>query len=302
VAPGAALAAGIVLPGQILGCDATNSNLGSCATTAPARLLNGIRPFVGYGSIGQISPRFISNYNALQTSLQKRLSGNSIINVDYTWSHALTTNQSDRSTGIQNSSCIRCDYGRATLDRAHVFTANYVYYLPWYRSQEGFAGHALGGYEISGIITVNSGLPLTVLAQRNRGDPAAIGLNSSGAPNNGSPASPRPNQVGNPNSGPKSWDEFFDTAAFEDVSVAGASGNERRGAVTGPGLWRYDMALMKNTRLTESLNLQFRAEAFNLFNHPNFSTVGTTLGLATYGKVTNTRDPRILQLALKLTF
>ena len=302
VAPGAALAAGIVLPGQILGCNATNSNLGSCGTTAPARLLNSIRPFVGYGSIGQISPRFISNYNALQTSLQKRLSGNSIINVDYTFSHALTTNQSDRSTGIQNSSCIRCDYGRATLDRAHVFTANYVYSLPWYRSQEGFAGHALGGYEVSGIITVNSGLPLTVLAQRNRGDPAAIGLNSSGAPNNGSPASPRPNQVGNPNSGPKSWDEFFDTSAFQDVSVAGASGNERRGAVNGPGLWRYDMALMKNTRLTETLNLQFRAEAFNLFNHPNFSTIGTTLGLATYGKVTNTRDPRILQLALKLTF
>ena len=62
------------------------------------------------------------------------------------------------------------------------------------------------------------------------------------------------------------------------------------------------MALMENTRLTESLNLQFRAEAFNLFNHTNFLTVGTTLGLATYGKVTATRDPRILQLALKLTF
>ena len=302
VAPGAALAAGIVAPDQILGCDPSNGNAPPCGTTAAARLLNRIRPFVGYGSIGQISPRFDSNYHALQTSLQGRLSGNSMVNINYTWSRALTTNQSDRSTGIQNTTCIACDYGRATLNRTHVFTANYVYDLPWHRSQQGFAGRALGGYEVSGIITVNSGLPLTVLAQRNRGDPAAIGLNSSGAPNNGSPASPRPNQVGDPNDGPKTFAEFFNTAAFEDVSVPGASGNEPRGAVTGPGLWRYDMALMKNTRLTESLNLQFRAEAFNLFNHTNFLTVGTTLGLATYGKVTNTRDPRILQLALKLTF
>ncbi len=303
VAPGAALAAGIVVPGQILGCDATNSNLGSCSTSSKARLLNPLRPFVGYGSIGQISPRFTSNYHALQTSLQKRLSGNSLVNIDYTWSHALTTNQSDRSTGIQNSSCIPCDYGRATLDRRHVFTANYVYDLPWYRSQQGFAGHALGGYEVAGIITVNSGLPLTVLAQRNRGDPAAIGLNSSGAPNNGSPASPRPNQLSDPSSGaPKTFDEFFNTSAFADVAVGGASGNERRGAVTGPGLWRYDMALMKNTRITESLTLQFRAEAFNLFNHTNFSTIGTTFLSSTYGQVTNTRDPRILQLAMKLTF
>jgi hypothetical protein len=308
VAPGAAVTAGIVQPGQILGCPynaSTNTNtIGSCSTSSAARLLNRIRPFVGYGTIGQISPRFISNYNSLQTSLQKHLSQNSMINVDYTWSHALTTNQSDRSTGIQNSSCIPCDYGRATLDRRHVFTANYVYDLPWFRSQQGFAGHVLGGYEFTGILTVNSGLPLTILTQRSDGDPAAIGLNTSGSPNNGSAASPRPNQVGDPNTGgAKSWDQFFNTSAFARVRTAGTSGTERRGAVTGPGLWRYDMALIKNTKLAESVQLQFRAEAFNIFNHTNFSTVGTTLTTtSTYGKVTNTRDPRILQLALKLSF
>jgi hypothetical protein len=307
VAPGAALAAGIIAsPTDILGCpDDVDGNpiIGSCSTSSAARLLNRIRPFVGYGTIGQISPRFTSNYHALQTSLQKRLTGNSTINVAYTWSHALTTNQSDRSSGIQNSSCIRCDYGRAALDRRHVFTANYVYDLPWYRSQQGLAGHLLGGYEVSGILTVNSGLPLTVFARRANGDPAAVGVNSSGAPNNGSVATPRPNQVGDPNSGgPKTWTAFFNTSAFADVATGGASGNERRGAVTGPGLWRYDMALIKNTMLSESLHLQFRAEAFNLFNHTNFSTLGTTKGLATFGTVTNTRDPRVMQLALKLSF
>jgi Carboxypeptidase regulatory-like domain len=302
-APGSALAAGIVLPGQILGCNATNSNLGSCSTSSAARLLNPIRPFVGYGTIGQISPRFYSNYNSLQLSAEKRFTGNSAVNFFYTWSHALTDNQTDRSSGIQNSSCLVCDYGRATLDRRHVFTGNYIYDLPWQRSQQGFAGHLFGGYEFSGILTINSGLPFTVFTARGQGDPAAVGVNTSGAPNNGSVATPRPNQIGDPNNGPKTFTEFFNTAAFAPVTVAGASGNERRGAVNGPGLWRYDMALLKNTRIRESMNLQFRAEAFNLFNHTNFQTLGTTLTTtSTFGHVTAVRDPRILQLALKFSF
>jgi hypothetical protein len=302
-APGGALAAGIVVPGQILGCNATNSNFGSCSTSSAAMMLNRIRPFVGYGTIGQISPRFYSNYNSLQLAAEKRFTGNSAVNFFYTWSHALTDNQSDRSTGIQNSSCPACDYGRATLDRRHVFTGNYIYELPWQRAQQGFVGHLLGGYEFSGILTINSGLPFTVLTARGQGDPAAIGVNTSGAPNNGSVASPRPNQIGDPNNGPKTFTQFFNIAAFAPVTIAGASGNERRGAVNGPGLWRYDMALLKNTRIRESVNLQFRAEAFNLFNHTNFQTVGTTLTTtSTFGHVTAVRDPRILQLALKLNF
>ncbi len=303
VGQGAALAAGIVAPGQILGCNATNSNLGACSSSAAPRRLNRIRPFVGYGTIGQISPRFYSNYNSLQMSATKQFSGNGAFNASYTWSHGLTNNQTDRSTGNMLTYCPRCDYGRSQLDRRHVFTANYVYDLPWYRNQEGFAGHLLGGYEVSGILTVNSGLPFTVFALRGFGDPAAVGINSSGAPNNGRVASPRPNQIGDPNSqAPKTWGQFFNTATFVNVTTGGAPGNERRGAVNGPGLWRYDMSVMKNTRLAESVNLQFRAEAFNLFNHVNFRTIGTTLGLSTFGTVTAVRDPRILQLGLKLNF
>ena len=307
-APGAALAAGIVAPGEILGCSLNpltglKNNIVGCSTSTAARKLNRIRPFVGYGTIGQISPRFYSNYNSLQLSAQKRFTGNSALSIYYTWAHALTDNQSDRSTGIQNSSCPVCDYGRATLDRRHVFSANYIYDLPWYRAQQGFAGHLLGGYEFSGILTINSGLPFTVFTSRAQGDPAAVGVNTSGTPNNGSVASPRPNQIADPNNGPKTFDQFFNTAAFAPVTVAGASGNEHRGAVNGPGLWRYDMALLKSTRIRESMSLQFRAEAFNLFNHTNFQSIGTTLTTkSTFGRVTAVRDPRILQLALKLSF
>ena len=273
--------------------------------TTNGRRLNAVRPFLGWGSIGQIAPVFDSNYHSLQASMEKRFSGNSTINLAYTWSHSLTDNQTDRSTGLQNTYCRACDYGRSTLDRRHVFTANYVYELPFMRGQQNFAGHVLGGWQVSGIVTVNSGLPLTALISRTVpvGDPAASGLNVDGPPNNGRPASPRPNQIGDPNNGPKTWDQFFNISAFATPTGPQTfGGTERRGAITGPGLWRYDMALMKNTKIAEAVNLQFRAEAFNLFNHTNFSTLNTTSTSSAFGTVTNTRDPRILQLAVKFTF
>jgi len=79
-------------------------------------------------------------------------------------------------------------------------------------------------------------------------------------------------------------------------------GNEHRGAVNGPGLWRFDFSLVKSTQLMERLNMQFRVDAFNLFNHTNFSTINTTTTSSLFGQVTGTRDPRTLQLAVKFLF
>jgi TonB dependent receptor-like, beta-barrel len=306
VAPGVAEAAGYVLPGQpYRGIDAPGV---PCTTDCPssttaARQLNALRPFLGWAQIGQIAPIFDSNYHALQTSVEKRFGSNTLINISYTWSHALTDNQSDRSSGLQNSYCKVCEYGRSTLDRRHVFTANYVWDLPWMRQAHGFTGGVLGGWQLAGILSVNSGLPLTVLTGRTI-DPAASGLNVDGAPNNGRVATPRPNQIGNPNiDAPHTWDAWFNASAFVDPTTAQPfGGNERRGAVTGPGLWRYDMSLMKSFRITESSNIQFRAEAFNLFNHTNFNAIGTNTTSGLYNTVTSTRDPRTIQLALKFLF
>jgi hypothetical protein len=292
VAPGAAVAAGLISPGQVYPAGTTN-----------ARKLNALRPFVGYAGIGQISPRFYSNYNGLQTSLQKRFGGTGLLNVNYTFSKDLTTNQSDRSSGVQYSYCIPCEYGRASLDRKHIFTANGVYDLPFFRSRKDAVGKILGGVELSGILTANSGLPFTALDSRSLGDPAASGLNGVGAPNNGRVASPRPNQIGDPNQGaPHTWAQFFNTAAFAPVTVGGAPGNAHRGSINGPGLVRFDLALLKNFAFTERFNLQFRAEAFNVFNHTNFSSIDRTRSSPTFGQVTATRDPRVMQLALKLGF
>ena len=261
--------------------------------------LNAIRPYVGYGPINAIEPWFKANYHSLQTSLQKRFSGGSLVNLAYTWSHGLTNAQTDRSSAPQNTYCLQCEYGSTQNDRRHVFSANYVYEIPFMRTQEGALGHLLGGWEVSGIIAANSGLPLTVTDSSAGFDPAGQGVKL-----NASAAGLRPDQIGDPNSGaPRTFLQWFNTGAFAPVPAGQARpGNERRGTVKGPGFYRFDASLFKNIKLYESLNMQFRAEAFNLTNHTNFQGVNTTLGSGTYGQITSVRDNRIVQLGLKIRF
>ncbi|MGI8770040.1 MAG: hypothetical protein ACR2JE_01250 [Acidobacteriaceae bacterium] len=268
---------------------------GGVVTRSNTNLLNGIRPYVGYSAINAIEPWFGANYNSLQASLQKRFSDGSIIDFNYTFSKALTDNQTDRSTAVQNIYNIRGEYGPAQYDRRNVFTADFVYNLPFFREQQGFTGHLLGGWEFAGVVLANSGLPLTVTTSA---DPAGLGLLSAA-----SAAGARPNQVGNPSAGaPHTRAKWFNTAAFSDQVVPGQAGNEPRGAVRGPGYQRWDLSLLRNFKINDRFNLQFRGETFNTFNHTNYDTVSTSDTSSTYGQVTGYRDKRIIQLGLKLAF
>ncbi len=266
-------------------------------TDATTPLLNFVRPYKGFDAINLFEPIFKSNYNSLQAQIQKRLTGNSLVVVNYTWSHALTNGQNDFRTP-QNTYDLRSEYGGAQFDRRHILTADFVYTLPFLRDEKGFLGHALGGWEFSGIVTGNSGLPLTVTGGKRR-DPAGLGLLDAN-----SFSGRRPDQIGDPNSGaPRTFTQWFNTAAFANVPTGSIrAGNAPRGSVRGPGLIRWDQSLFKNFRITEGSSLQFRAEAFNVLNHTNFDGVRTTLNSSTFGQVISTRDPRILQLALKLLF
>jgi hypothetical protein len=294
VKPGVAQAAGLIPAGTVYS-----------GATAAARMLNAYRPYKGFTEIGQIAPIFKSNYSALQASLNKHFGESSSIGVFYTWSKDLTDNQTDRSTGIMYTYCIECEYGRAQLDRKQIFTANYIYDTPWFHDQNKLSGQVLGGWEISGILSVNSGLPFTVIGSNTlEGDPMASGYRGDGS-GYGRVSSIRPMQTGNPNSGPKTWENWFNTSAFSVATTSGVIPTERRGAVNGPGMWRYDMSLMKNFRMYRALHGQFRLATFNLFNHDNPSSIGTTYSTSptsTYGKVTATRDGRTVQLAFKMTF
>jgi hypothetical protein len=311
VQPGVAQAAGLVTASNPNVCKiippATTS---SCpvglykATTASGEALNAYRPYVGFMQIGEISPIFKANYNALQTSVKKQFGANTTFGAFYTWGKSLTNNQTDRSSGTMYTYCIQCEYGRSTLDRRHVLTANAVYDTPWFKNQNGFAGHVFGGWEASSILTVNSGLPLTVLgAAAAAGDPTASGYYAPGPVGYGRVASIRPNQISDPNANaPHTWTNWFNTAAFAYQTVNGEAPTEHRGAVNGPGLWRVDLAMLKNVRIVEKLNMQFRIESFNLFNHDNPTTIGTTMGKSNFGQITGTRDGRTLQLGAKILF
>jgi len=271
-------------------------------STANSAILDQIRPFRGYRSINIITPQFNSNYNSLQVFGSKRLTGASQLNVAYTWSKNITDNQNDRSNAPENSYNIRTDRGLATLDRRHIFTANYIYDLPFFKSQHGFAGKTLGGWEISGIATFQSGLPFT--ATTSSFDAGGLGNVPALIAGN------RPNMLCDPNSGaPHTFLQFFNTQCFTlnptvtTTGVTNVVGNAPRGGITGPSTKRFDFSLFKNIALRESVRVQLRAEAFNIFNHTNFQTIASTnVTSGVFGQISAVRDPRTIQLGIKLFF
>ena len=232
-------------------------------------------------------------------SAQKRFAGGSLINLAYTWSKALTDNGSDRSNAPQNSYAWGQEYGLSPLDRRHVLNIAYVYELPFFRAQQGFTGRVLGGWQLSGITYFQTGTPLTITSTRGF-DYAGQGI--AGTP---SAASPRPDVAGDPDSGfTRDRFQFFNTTAFTDAPPGALRpGNAGRGIITGPSQTRFDISLFKNIRIAEQVRMQLRGEAFNAFNHTNFDTIGTSFGTtATFGRVTGVRDPRNIQIGLKLSF
>ncbi len=300
-------------PGQLVIVDGVPRVCSATVLPPCGPHINSVRPFLGYSGINSILSVFTSNYNAMQVSAQKRFAGNSRINMSYTWSHGLTTSQTDRSTAPQNHYDLKADYGASQLDRRHIFNVNWIYELPWMKEERGFFGHLLGGWQTSGIIYAYTGLPLTIFTSGF--DPAGQGYNLGTTVTQ---ATGRPDLIGDPN-GPQRTDfladpGWFNTAAFAHVcptsgGVAGGGlcanprpGRSGRGVVYGPGFWRVDFSIYKNFRITEQVRFQFRAETFNLFNHTNPFGVSTTVGSSTFGRITSYRDPREMQFGFKLSF
>jgi hypothetical protein len=287
VPPGAAAAAGLIPAGGYI-------------TSATRVRLNPLRPFRGYNAVNMVESWFNSNYNGLQTSFTKRFSRNGTVAFAYTWSKNISDNNSDRSNAPANSYDWKADRGLATLDRRHVLTASYVYPLPFFKNRNTLAGYALGGWELSGIITWNTGLPAAISSSTGL-DAGALG----GAGNASSVATYRPDVVGDPNSGAniRTIYQWFNTAAFAEVPVgANRPGNSGRFVIQTPGISRWDFSLFKQFHIKERLNLQVRGESFNTLNHANFNAPTTVFGNPNFGKILGARDPRQIQLGAKLVF
>jgi hypothetical protein len=263
------------------------------------------RPDPRFDDINLLESRANSNYNALQARFQQRLSRGLTTLASYTWSRSIDDASNFFSSAgdpnfPQNSYNVRAERGRSNFDVRHRLSVSYSYALPFgkgreYLANDGFVSTVLTGWETHGIVTLQSGRPFTVALL------SEIDNSGTGRSILGFGANDRPNVVGNPELSSPTTDRWFNTGAFA-FSAPGTFGNAGRNILDGPGYQSVNVSLMKTTALTERVNLQFRAEAFNLFNHPNFNLPDNFLGSPTFGRITSARDPRHLQFGLKLLF
>ncbi|MEP6850751.1 MAG: carboxypeptidase regulatory-like domain-containing protein [Acidobacteriota bacterium] len=284
-------------------CQAPGQVFTSNAARTPANLntseilLNQIRPFRGYGAVRFLETAFDSNYHSLQVTAQHRFNDSSQVNLAYTWSKNLTNSQSESGSSPQNTYSFRDEWARASLDRRHILSVNYIYELPFFKDQANLTGKLLGGWQFSGITYVYTGLGFSAATSSN--DPAGLGLLGS------SPSGARPDQTCDPNSNaPNVFAQWFNTGCFSNPP-AGVNrvGNASRNTIFGPSTTRFDATLSKNIRFGESKALQLRWEVFNIFNHTNFATLSSlNITSSAYGIIGTTRDPRTMQLGAKFSF
>jgi hypothetical protein len=160
---------------------------------------------------------------------------------------------------------------------------------------QGWQSWIFGGWATYGIITFQTGRPFTVALL------PEVDNSNTGRSVLGFQANDRPNLVGNPSSGPRTEAQWFNTAAFVTPPF-GSFGNAGRNIVEGPGLAVFNISLVKNIGLTESARLQFRTEAFNLFNRTNYNLPDNFVGSPTFGQILSAQNPRHLQFGLKFIF
>lgn len=236
-----------------------------------------------------------ATYHALTMKVTRRVSKGLMFDANWTWSHSIddasdpgaTLNEANVPQDVNN---MAAEKASSSFDHRHRFVVAFVYDIPFADQSTAWAHALFARRRASGDFTAQSGAPFTVNI-------------SSDQANIGAGPAQRPNISGDPNSGPKTPEQWFNTAVFS-LPTLFTFGNAPRNAVIGPGLTEFDLSLQKDFGLTESTKLQFRAEAYNLFNHPNFNIPNRTFapGSTTFGRISSAQDARQLQLALKLVF
>ncbi len=254
-------------------------------------------PFPAYGGSFSFDENVgNSSYNALQVKLQKSLSHGLNFLASYTWSKSLDIQSEGQSGSIETIYDYGRDWGPSDFNRAQLFVFSTTYQLPFGKGKRYLSGAngitraALGNWNIGGIVTLDSGRPFSIVAG---GDIANVGGGSQ-----------RAEVIGNPTSGfNQSRLEWFNTAAFTLPTVY-TFGNEGRNNLTGPPQKNFDFITYKDFPFLERMNLQLRAEFFNILNHTNFGLPNNNVqGGTAFGTITSTATaPREIQFALKLTF
>jgi len=270
----------------------------------------GLRPNPFVGATQSWFYNGTSSYHSGNVSLTKRAARGLTFKANYTYSKILDINSAFLATSstneppsVLNPFDMRSAKGPASFNLKHQFNVNYSYQLPFGRGQRfgsgatGVADTLIGGWQLNGSVSAQSGFPFTPL----------LGSNASGTGDTQNPDVPSLNPAF---SGPVilgKVDQWFDPRAFV-MPLAGTFGNVARGSFVGPKMTNFDMSLFKRFNITERYNLQFRAEAFNILNHPNFGTpnpvtfsgnnYSSSAGVITATSTTS----RQIQFALKLLF
>lgn len=261
---------------------------------------NTVRPFVGYRRIQYRETSAKSRYHGLLSSISYRFATGLSLTASYTFSKNLTDSTNDRDAVDlpQDPRNLRAEYAEARTSRPHIFSASYVYELPFFsKDPSGWKRGFFGGWQIAGITDIQSGQPVARVV--------------SGASNVAATIGQYPDVVSDPNGGragqidPVTGLPFiFDPAAFR-APLAGTYGNAPRAFARLFGRNQTNLTLTKNIYFDseQRVKLQLRAEAFNVFNHTQFTGIGTTLTTtSTFGLPTGTRLPREFQFGAKLLF
>jgi hypothetical protein len=260
------------------------------------------RPYVDFGTMLYTTSDGVSNYNALQFKITKRLSQGLSMTGAYTWAKSLDDAEGDEGFGAgandsnlaQDDNNLPFEYSRAYDDARHRVVVNAVYDLPFGHGRQflnsgGILSYVVGGWEASGITSVQTGYPFVVLGP----DFSNTGSDS-----------PRPNRICT-GIGEKAVTNWFNSSCFVAAgSTANPSfGDSRRNILDGPGLVNTDMTVMRHFNMWDKADVVFRGEFFNAFNHPYFGAPTNNINNpSTVGRITSASDGRQIQLALKILF
>ena len=247
------------------------------------------RPFPAYGNITWLDTVGKSNYHGMSLRVEHRSETLSYL-LSYTWARSIDDapgtvfNVSPSRSQAQDRNNLRGERGLSGFDVRHRFVFSPVWRLPL--GANVFARN----WEVSSIVTLQTGRPFTALITRDQ----------SNTLDNLS----RPDIVGNVNQGPRTVAEWFNRKAVQQQTF-GTFGNAGRNNITGPPFKNFDFVVSRTinlNRIREGLSMQWRAELFNAFNHPNFSPPVQNVDTPSFGQITNALDPRQMQFGLKIKF
>jgi hypothetical protein len=274
--------------------------------------LTGTRPYPAFGQVDWRGNKNHSNYQGLSVAVKRSFARGLLLSANYMWSHEIDDGSNGSGDGdslvAQNVSCQECERASGIWDVRHAFNANAIYQLPFgpgkrFLSQPGILSALAGSWELTSVVVARTGFPVNVTVARSSSDVPDGNTNNQ-----------RPDFVPGVSLTPPSGSsvgEWINLAAFV-APQPGTFGNVPRNVFRGPGAWQVDLGVGKHIPLAERMQLEFRAEVFNIFNHPQYGQPQSDIssGPGVFGSILTsvntgpigTGTPRQMQLGLKLAF